>query len=235
MSYCVNCGVELEKSMQFCPLCGTEVLNPREPFDSTLPKPYSSHLERAQVDTARRYTAWIVTVVMVLAAVVCVMADLVYSNRLTWSVYVVSSLMLAFVIVMLPLLYPGLNPAAAVLLDVCALLLFLYLMNMADRSGDWYYTLAMPQVLIVGVLALIDVVAFRSRHIHGLQRYGIISMSIGVSMVGLEVLLDLYNDMRLELTWSWFVIIPMFALGLILFLIERKREVKDELIRRMRV
>ena len=30
MSYCVNCGVELQKSEPRCPLCGTEVLNPNE-------------------------------------------------------------------------------------------------------------------------------------------------------------------------------------------------------------
>ena len=30
MSYCVNCGVELEKGAKKCPLCGTKVINPRE-------------------------------------------------------------------------------------------------------------------------------------------------------------------------------------------------------------
>ena len=30
MSYCVNCGVELEKGAKKCPLCGTEVINPNE-------------------------------------------------------------------------------------------------------------------------------------------------------------------------------------------------------------
>ena len=30
MSYCVNCGVELDASAEECPLCNTPVLNPRE-------------------------------------------------------------------------------------------------------------------------------------------------------------------------------------------------------------
>lgn len=30
MSYCVNCGVELEKGCPACPLCDTPVINPRE-------------------------------------------------------------------------------------------------------------------------------------------------------------------------------------------------------------
>ena len=31
MSYCVNCGVELEKSEKRCPLCGVEGINPAQP------------------------------------------------------------------------------------------------------------------------------------------------------------------------------------------------------------
>ena len=30
MSYCVNCGVELERNAGECPLCNTPVVNPRE-------------------------------------------------------------------------------------------------------------------------------------------------------------------------------------------------------------
>ena len=30
MSYCVNCGVELEPSLKKCPLCNTPVINPNE-------------------------------------------------------------------------------------------------------------------------------------------------------------------------------------------------------------
>ena len=39
MSYCVNCGVELAASERRCPLCGVEVINPREPFDENGERP----------------------------------------------------------------------------------------------------------------------------------------------------------------------------------------------------
>ena len=38
MSYCVNCGVELADSERRCPLCHTEVHNPRQPYDRKIPK-----------------------------------------------------------------------------------------------------------------------------------------------------------------------------------------------------
>ena len=37
MSYCVNCGVELDSTASFCPLCRTPVVNPRQPVDTGSP------------------------------------------------------------------------------------------------------------------------------------------------------------------------------------------------------
>ncbi len=235
MAYCVNCGVELEKSQQHCPLCGVEAVNPKEPYDPTLPRPYSTHITKIQTQVERRYAALIITILMALAAVVCVMANLVYEDAFTWSIYVVASLGLLWVLILFPLLMPGLHPAAAVMLDICALLLYLYIVNQASGGADWYSRLGMPQVLLYGVLALIDVLCWRSAKIWGWQRYGIVVMSMGLAMMGLETLLDLFNDMQVSLQWSWFVVIPAFALGLILFLLEKKREVKDEILKRLRV
>ena len=37
MSYCVNCGVELDATASFCPLCHTPVVNPNQPVDGASP------------------------------------------------------------------------------------------------------------------------------------------------------------------------------------------------------
>ena len=37
MSYCVNCGVELDPSAGICPLCHTPVVNPGRPVDEEAP------------------------------------------------------------------------------------------------------------------------------------------------------------------------------------------------------
>ncbi len=49
MSYCVNCGVELDRSEKACPLCGVEVLNPRQPYDDQAPRPYPKRLIRSML------------------------------------------------------------------------------------------------------------------------------------------------------------------------------------------
>ena len=235
MAYCVNCGVELEKSLESCPLCGVEAVNPKEPFDPSVPRPYSARVARIQDQVERRYTAIIISVILALAAVICVMANLVYEDSFTWSIYVVASITLLWVLAILPLLHPRLHPVVIVALDVCVLLLFLYIINGQDPATDWYTRLAMPQVLLYGFLALIVVLLWRTSFVRGWQRIGVAIMAVGVGVMGLECLLDLYNSMNVQPQWSWFVIIPAFALGLILFLIERKREVKEEIMKRLRV
>ena len=37
MSYCVHCGVELDATASFCPLCHTRVLDPGQPVDTASP------------------------------------------------------------------------------------------------------------------------------------------------------------------------------------------------------
>ena len=52
MSYCVNCGVELESSLTECPLCNTPVINPKELYDQKKTSPYPK--KRGQVDVVRK-------------------------------------------------------------------------------------------------------------------------------------------------------------------------------------
>ena len=69
MSYCVNCGVELDASARACPLCGTPVVNPRAPVqpDALLPFPE----RRAEVAPVDRRGAGLTVTVMLSAAAAC--------------------------------------------------------------------------------------------------------------------------------------------------------------------
>ena len=52
MSYCVNCGVELEASLRECPLCHTPVVNPVEAEKEFPPSPYP--VNKGQVEVVKR-------------------------------------------------------------------------------------------------------------------------------------------------------------------------------------
>ena len=51
MSYCVNCGVELDASANECPLCNTPVVNPKELEKKNVQTPFPK--ESGQVETVK--------------------------------------------------------------------------------------------------------------------------------------------------------------------------------------
>ena len=65
MSYCVNCGVELDASATKCPLCDTPVYNPKAPEPSTQPSPFPK--EKGQVEVVKRKDLGVLLTVIVLA------------------------------------------------------------------------------------------------------------------------------------------------------------------------
>lgn len=56
MSYCVNCGVELDKTCAVCPLCNTPVYNPNQPVDVVSPKPYPDKKGTIETPDSKEFT-----------------------------------------------------------------------------------------------------------------------------------------------------------------------------------
>ena len=88
MSYCVNCGVELDKTCKVCPLCNTKVINPKQPPDTAAPKPFPS-LEGHAEQVPRRDITILMTVILATTAVVCGLLNLFFFQFGSWSLYVI--------------------------------------------------------------------------------------------------------------------------------------------------
>ena len=75
MSYCVNCGVELEPSLKTCPLCNTPVINPKQLEALKVSSPYPK--ERGQVDVVKRKDLAILTsIVLIATSISCLLLNL---------------------------------------------------------------------------------------------------------------------------------------------------------------
>ena len=70
MSYCVNCGVELADSEKRCPLCDTEVINPRKPWREPEDFPYPRHLEPVRERANRVFFASVASLILCVPAAV---------------------------------------------------------------------------------------------------------------------------------------------------------------------
>ena len=88
MSYCVNCGVELDETASFCPLCHTPVYNPNQPVNEAAPKPFPT--ERKEVPpSSKAPIAILISTVLASVAVCCGILNLFLKTQHTWSLYVI--------------------------------------------------------------------------------------------------------------------------------------------------
>ena len=91
MSYCVNCGVKLKQSEKVCPLCNTKVINQNNLKDKFTPA-YSQVVEKHK-GINKKYLCELITVVLICTAIITVLCDLIFTGNITWSIYVIVSIL----------------------------------------------------------------------------------------------------------------------------------------------
>ena len=70
MSYCVNCGVELDKSAKKCALCSTPVINPNEKVNEVASeKPFSENIQLPK-SIKKEFIAFVISVIMLIPNIV---------------------------------------------------------------------------------------------------------------------------------------------------------------------
>ncbi|MEG0750666.1 MAG: hypothetical protein RR998_08670 [Oscillospiraceae bacterium] len=233
MSYCVNCGVELEQSEAACPLCGVAVINPASPPPEKRNFPYPRRVESINSKIDRRFFAFIALVVVAIPAAVCVFYDLVSVRGLDWSLYVVGALSLALVVVLIPVSVVGHSPLFYLSLDFAASALYLALIAALLNGWSWYWPLGLPIVAICAALSLAAVYVCSLKSARGsLAKVAAALFASGVLALAVEALLDLYGNQPVFPNWSVYVFVPCALVGCAVLLLRRKYNLKDEIRRR---
>lgn len=98
MSYCVNCGVELDPSAKTCPLCGTPAWHPE--LDAP---PYFPANSAAVQPASRREAAILLTAMLVSVSLCCGLLNLFLPTDRPWSLYVIGAAVMLWVWFTLPM------------------------------------------------------------------------------------------------------------------------------------
>ena len=116
MSYCVNCGVELDASATKCPLCDTPVYNPKAPEPEKQPSPFPK--EKGQVEVVKRKDLGVLLTVIVLAtAVTCGLLNAFVFRSSLWSLAVIGIVLVLWVIMIPVVIYTRQPIYLSILLD----------------------------------------------------------------------------------------------------------------------
>ena len=232
MSYCVNCGVELDASLEVCPLCNTPVLNPNEIERPQLKTPFPK--ENGQVEVVKRKDLGILlSVVLATTAITCGLLNILVFDSNRWSLLVIGVCMILWVLCIPAVIYTRLNIYASLLLDGLAVILYLYMITFLTDSERWYWGLALP--IVVLVTCVIEAFALCVRRIPRSILSTTLFVFIGVAVlcVGIELLIDRFLGHRLWLTWSAVVLTVCVIISILLITMLSQKRLRNAVRRRL--
>ncbi|NLI53340.1 MAG: hypothetical protein GX417_03350 [Clostridiales bacterium] len=233
MSYCVNCGVELQKSEPRCPLCGTEVINPNEIAEEKPVRPYPSHVEHLDRSVDRRYIASFISLLLLIPLFTTMLANILVSGGLTWSYLVLGGELVVFTVFLLPMIarMPKVLYAAIDAVAVGVLLLLIRVLTQSE--WDWLLLLGLP---ITGLATLMcwffSAMASPKCRLPVLVRFTFALACVGLFVVAIEFFIGLYMHAIFWPTWSLYVLFPCLVLASSLLLLNRRARVKEEIKKR---
>lgn len=234
MSYCVNCGVELEKTERACPLCGTEVINPRSPWQPPENSFFSDKHENEPSAISKKNVAAVLCALLMIPIFVVLFCDLIATGGINWSLYVVGGILLMMVWTLLPLFFSRYIAVLFLPLDAVCLALYLLLIEKLSGGNGWFLYLALPLCAVVCVFSLLCVALFHNRkETTLLVRLAAAFFTLGVFVVSIELILNAYLGMPFMLHWSQFVLIPCASLTVAFIIIDSCHGFKDNIRRRI--
>lgn len=231
MSYCVHCGVELDATATFCPLCHTPVVDPSQPPDTQSPTPFPTR--RGEVPPpARQEVALLITAMLASVAVCCGVLNLFLRADRTWSLYVIGAAAMLWLWLVPPLLARGMHLLLRLLLDVAAVMLYVYLISVDLDGRIWFLGLAAPIILWGGALLLLLGLVLRVYRRSALTTMTILIGSVGVFLLGVEFLVDRWLYGAWEPGWSLVVLVVCGGMVIPLIVIRRVPSLREEVRRR---
>lgn len=228
MSYCVNCGVKLKQSEKVCPLCNTKVINPNNLKDKFTPA-YSQVVEKHK-EINKKYLCELITVVLICAAIITVLCDLIFTGNSTWSIYVIVSILfldskLSFILFK--------NKFIPLLIDLFATETLIYVIAYLNNGLHWFYYLVCPFIFIIWIYIVLCAFVLSKKKFNLLRRFSVAFLFISVILLTIEMCVDMFKYEKIIINWSIYAVLPITIIGLILFIISYNRKLMDEIKQRI--
>ena len=202
MSYCVNCGVELQADAGKCPLCNTVVINPNELRRAEdVQAPFPS--ERGQVETVKRKDVGILlTAVLAATGAICGALNALSFRGSLWSLAVGGVCVVLWVILIPVVIFKRQPVYVSLFLDGVAVAAYLYMLTYLVGSSGWYFGLGLPiTVLVTGIAELFTLCVRKLPYAFLVGCLESVT-AVGLLCMGIEILIDRYLGNDIVLSWS---------------------------------
>ncbi len=237
MKYCKECGVELENSMESCPLCNVPASVGENNFQENR---VTITPQRKQVDIfnkeivtkfQKREILRKLTLMILLSAIpVTFSIDLISSNNITWSKYTMLSCFILFLDI--NFLYSFRHKLFIGITGSYLLISSLFLILDTEYFDvKWSILLAIP--VLTAIYISVSTMAFIIRHTkdQGINLIGYFFIITALFIIGLECCIDNYLTGKILLRWSLFVASSSFCISIMLLFVHHRLRKGRELKR----
>lgn len=232
MSYCVNCGVELDKTCCVCPLCGTPVANPRQPVDTQSPKPFPTARGNAEPVKRSEFTI-LMSIIFSTTALVCYLLNHLVFSSSRWSVYVIGVCAVLWIF-LLPFFFPERIPIwLCLILDGFSIAGYLAAVSWLHPGNGWYLDIALPITILATVLITVLYLFTLRKKSSFIVRTALLLGDLALLCVSIELLAAFHSQRPLMLSWSAVVLTCCVSIDVILTAIYFLKGIREEFRRRM--
>ncbi|MBO5209467.1 MAG: hypothetical protein J6B68_09000 [Lachnospiraceae bacterium] len=233
MSYCVNCGVELEASLKECPLCNTPVINPNKNVSqATTAKPYPT--SKGQVEVVKRKDLGILlTVVLSATSITCFLLNLLVFQGSLWSFLVIGICICLFFFAFPAVIYTKTPIYLSLLADGVAVAIYLYLITYLTPTARWFWELGLPIVITIVILMELYTLLARKLPFTILSGALYLFLEIPTFCVTLELLIKRFLGSSYRITWSAVVLTVCAIIDIALITILTEKRLRNEVRRRL--
>ena len=222
--YCVKCGVELREGTKKCPLCETTVYFPEmkemPPIYPDNPPP----VERV----SRRGLLFILTFAFVIAGSISLIGDINLGDGISWSIYVLGALVLAYVAFVLPSWFRHPNPTVFIPCDFAALALYLLVIDL-HIGGGWFLPFALPITAFVAVIVCAVVTLTHYLRRGYLYIWGGASIAVAMLSIFVEFMIKVNFSGQTRMFWSFYPCAAFGLIGIMLLVIAIVKPFKESL------
>lgn len=226
MKICPNCGVELDNSMNFCPLCGEPVMDKnnenieyirlrKQKQDEILRTPYQK-LSSLQ----KRKLFWEISgIILISGIIITLIIDLIQEGSISWSRY---SMMVSAV------LFANISVFCFLLKKINLLIIgslfstsFLFiLLDIFNHNIGWGIKLGIPLLFFVYLIVYTLLLLIRRTRERELNMITYSLVAAGLLCICIEGVISLYVDHVFVLHWSLVVIVCIVPVSSLLLYIQ---------------
>jgi len=224
MSYCNYCGVELDKTVTSCPLCGLAVGEKRvvtHEWKSTQPifkDKLSSEIENMTAVQKRKLFWQVSAIILVSGILVTLIINFIESKSITWSKYIlVVSLSILTSISFFTLLRK--RVFMLVLGSFISNAVLLLLLDLMSSNIGWGTKLGIPILFSLYALIILVLWLIRISHRRGFNILAVIFIALGLFLICIEVFVSLYFKNTITFSWSIIAASSMIPISTLLFLV----------------